>query len=82
DNTNFLGQYRIILSADTASEARHLELCGIALESVAYSQTFAFLPRRDDGPPPRIFHQILLFSPLTGQKSGIRRCNPLKIIVK
>ena len=61
---------------------RHLELCGVALESVAYSQTFAFLPRRDDGPPPRIFHQILLFSPLTGQKSGIRRCNPLKIIVK
>ena len=78
-----LRQYRIILSADTASEVRHLELCSVALESVAYSRTFAFLPRRDDGPPPpRIFCQILLFSPLTGQKSGIRRCNPLKIIVK
>ncbi|HRM86183.1 MAG TPA: hypothetical protein PK278_09245, partial [Gemmiger qucibialis] len=57
-------QYRIILSADTASEVRHLELCSIALESVAYSQTFAFLPRRDDGPPTTHFpSNFAFFSP-------------------
>ena len=43
---------------------RHLELCGIALESVAYSQTFAFLPRRDDGPTTTHFpSNFAFFSP-------------------
>jgi hypothetical protein len=53
---------------------RHLELCGIALESVAYSQTFVFLPRRDDGPLHHAFSiKFCFFLPLPAKNpvSGV-----------